>query len=187
MNAGDVLLIESSSIVPDPKFGLLPAEVDPVVFDLIKTATGNGITVVEPAGNNDNGSNLDAFRNGSGALSLTASSLPSGTPARSWSAPQARAYHTSDSGTPIMVVASTASLGVGHLHVRRLSANRQRQPANGLHDRLCGDFRGIRNRCGSRGTASVVGGQAWRHAEHRAAARSHVGPIYQHAQQCASQ
>jgi hypothetical protein len=67
MNAGDVLLIESSSIVPDPKFGLLPAEVDPVVFDLIKTATGNGITVVEPAGNNDNGSNLDAFRNGSGA------------------------------------------------------------------------------------------------------------------------
>ena len=59
MNAGDVLLIEFSSIVPDPKFGLLPAEVDPVVFDLIKTATGNGITVVEPAGNNDTGSNLD--------------------------------------------------------------------------------------------------------------------------------
>jgi len=67
MNAGDVLLIESSSIVPDPKFGLLPAEVDPVVFDLIKTATGNGITVVEPAGNNDTGSNLDAFKNGSGS------------------------------------------------------------------------------------------------------------------------
>jgi hypothetical protein len=83
MNAGDVLLVESSSIVPDSKFGLLPAEVDPVVFDLIKTATGNGITVVEPAGNNDTGSNLDALRTGAVALSLTASSLPSGTPARS--------------------------------------------------------------------------------------------------------
>ena len=58
---------KSSSIVPDPKFGLLPAEVDPVVFDLIKTATGNGITVIEPAGNNDTGTNLDAFRNGSGS------------------------------------------------------------------------------------------------------------------------
>jgi hypothetical protein len=67
MHAGDVLLIESSSIVPDAKFGLLPAEVDPVVFDLIKTATGNGITVVEPAGNNSTGSNLDAFRDGSGS------------------------------------------------------------------------------------------------------------------------
>ena len=78
MNAGDVLLVESSSIVPDSKFGLLPAEVDPVVFDLIKTATGNGITVVEPAGNNDTGSNLDALRTGAVALSLTASSLPSG-------------------------------------------------------------------------------------------------------------
>jgi Subtilase family len=67
MTAGDVLLIESSSIVPDPKFGLLPAEVDPVVFDLIKVATANGITVVEPAGNNvTGGSNLDAYRDGSG-------------------------------------------------------------------------------------------------------------------------
>ena len=105
MNAGDVLLVESSSIVPDLKFGLLPAEVDPVVFDLIKTATGNGITVVEPAGNNDTGSNLDALRTGAVALSLTASSLPSGTPARSKSAPQAQTCHTSDSGIPIMVVA----------------------------------------------------------------------------------
>jgi hypothetical protein len=35
MTAGDVLLVESSSTVLHPKFGLLPAEVDPVVFDLI--------------------------------------------------------------------------------------------------------------------------------------------------------
>jgi len=66
MMAGDVLLIESSSIVPDPKFGLLPAEVDPVVFDLIKVATASGITVVEPAGNNVAGSNLDAYRDSNG-------------------------------------------------------------------------------------------------------------------------
>jgi hypothetical protein len=66
MTAGDVLLVESSSTVLHPKFGLLPAEVDPVVFDLIKVATANGITVVEPAGNNLMGSNLDAYQDGSG-------------------------------------------------------------------------------------------------------------------------
>jgi serine protease len=67
MMAGDVLLIESSSVGHDQRFGLLPAEVDPLVFDLIKVATANGITVVEPAGFDlPVGSNLDAYRDGTG-------------------------------------------------------------------------------------------------------------------------
>ncbi len=60
------------------KFGWVPAEVDPLVFDLIKAATSMGITVVEPAGNNckkpdtphKGGSNLDAFTNSAGKFVL---------------------------------------------------------------------------------------------------------------------
>jgi hypothetical protein len=51
---------------------------DPLLFDLIKTATGLGITVLEPAGNKESqrkhvgGSNLDAFTDASGSSYSTA-------------------------------------------------------------------------------------------------------------------
>src|SRR4029079_12260248 len=47
MQSGDVLLIETTA-PPVSKFGWVPAEADPLVFDLIKTATSIGITVVQP-------------------------------------------------------------------------------------------------------------------------------------------
>lgn len=78
---GDVLLIETTA-PPVAKFGWVPAEVDPLVFALIQTATGLGITVLEPAGNNlekpeskdVGGSNLDAFSTNSGKFVLNRAS-----------------------------------------------------------------------------------------------------------------
>jgi hypothetical protein len=77
MQAGDVLLVETTA-PPVSKFGWVPAEVDPLVFDLIKTATSIGITVLEPAGNNlqkpdtpeVGGSNLDDFTDKDGRAVL---------------------------------------------------------------------------------------------------------------------
>jgi len=81
MQKGDVLLIETTA-PPAPKFGWVPAEVDPLVFALIQTATGLGITVLEPAGNNlekpgvrdIGGSNLDAFTTNGGKFVLNRAS-----------------------------------------------------------------------------------------------------------------
>jgi hypothetical protein len=78
MSAGDVLLVETTAPL-DPKLGWVPAEVQPLVFDLIRVATSIGVTVVEPAGNNfiekngalvGNGSDLDTFTDGSGKFVL---------------------------------------------------------------------------------------------------------------------
>jgi hypothetical protein len=81
MNAGDVLLVETTA-PPVPKFGWVPAEVDPLNFALIELATALGITVLEPAGNNQEklgttdvgGSNLDAFTNAGGKFVLNRAS-----------------------------------------------------------------------------------------------------------------
>jgi hypothetical protein len=64
MQEGDVLLLETTTPATNTKFGLVPAEVEPLVFDLIRAATSIGITVVEPAGNS--GSNLDALTDTAG-------------------------------------------------------------------------------------------------------------------------
>jgi hypothetical protein len=69
MHAGDVLLVETTA-PPDPRFGWVPAEVDPLVFDLIKGAGSLGITVLEPAANNQSGSNLDDYTDSSGKFVL---------------------------------------------------------------------------------------------------------------------
>ncbi|MEA2944295.1 MAG: hypothetical protein QOD09_4824 [Bradyrhizobium sp.] len=79
MQIGDILLLETASVVYDPKLGSVPVETQALVFDLIRTATDLGITVVAPAGTNfkvdaqgqliwqngfltANGQNLDDFR-----------------------------------------------------------------------------------------------------------------------------
>ena len=100
MQAGEVLLIETTAPMAD-KFGWVPVDADPLLFDLIKTATGLGITVLEPAGNNKEkpgtkhvgGSNLDAFTDASGKFIFN------------------RAYTTEfkDSGA-IMVAAATSAV-----------------------------------------------------------------------------
>jgi hypothetical protein len=81
MNPGDVLLVETTA-PPVSKFGWVPVDADPLIFNLIKTATNTGITVVEPAGNNlqkpdtthVGGSNLDAFTDISGKFILNRAS-----------------------------------------------------------------------------------------------------------------
>ncbi len=60
---GDVLLIEIQTVNED---GMLnyPIETNPLWFDAIRLAVGNGIIVIEPAGNGDSssvGRNLDAW------------------------------------------------------------------------------------------------------------------------------
>lgn len=50
MHTGDVMLIEQQAWAPD-NTGYAPIEIYPDVFDAIQYATGQGITVVEPAGN----------------------------------------------------------------------------------------------------------------------------------------
>ncbi len=49
MQKGDILLIETTA-PPVAKFGWVPAEVDPLVFDLIKTATGRRVFVCRRRG-----------------------------------------------------------------------------------------------------------------------------------------
>jgi hypothetical protein len=52
MTFGDILLLETASIGFDKKLGSVPVETQALIFDLIRTATNLGITVVAPAGNN---------------------------------------------------------------------------------------------------------------------------------------
>ena len=62
LEAGDVLLVETGEIGPyfrgdGSDIGYVPAEWDPAIYQAIVTAVGNGIHVVEPAGNGSQ--NLD--------------------------------------------------------------------------------------------------------------------------------
>jgi Subtilase family len=65
MQPGDVLLIETTA-PPDPLLGWVPADVVPANFDLISAGTSLGIVILEPAGNNLIGSNLDVFKDTNG-------------------------------------------------------------------------------------------------------------------------
>ena len=62
MAAGDVLLLEAQTTVGSSTY--LPVEAEPAVFDAIKSATDQGIIVVEAAGNGSN--DLDNFTNSAG-------------------------------------------------------------------------------------------------------------------------
>ena len=68
LNFGDVLLLEVQVNTSRRSVALWPAEIKRAIFDVIELAVGNGIIVIEPAGNGENGlgNTLDEFKNRSG-------------------------------------------------------------------------------------------------------------------------
>ncbi|PRZ12242.1 subtilisin family serine protease [Laceyella sediminis] len=71
MKPGDVLLLEAQTTAPGYNT-YLPVEVEPAVFDAIRTGTDRGITIVEAAGNGAN--DLDAYKDSQGKYVLNRNS-----------------------------------------------------------------------------------------------------------------